>query len=112
LIGDGKIRYITAERWAYLVVIRKKSENVTDVSAFSSSLRTNRNPLSVSVNDNQEIWKLIKGVPGSFHINIATSERTNRIGRRLQPNNLLTGNSDSQYIANTATYNPVSNTMF
>jgi hypothetical protein len=112
LIGDGKIRYITAERWAYLVVIRKKSEKVTDVSAFSSSLRTNRNPLSVSVNDNQEIWKLIKGVPGSFHINIATSERTNRIGRRLQLNNLLTGNSDSQYIANTATYNPVSNTMF
>ena len=112
MIGDGKIRYITAERWAYLVVIRKKSEKVTDVSAFSSSLRTNRNPLSVSVNDNQEIWKLIKGVPGSFHINIATSERTNRIGRRLQPNNLLTGNSDSQYIANTATYNPVSNTMF
>ena len=92
--------------------IRKKSENVTDVSAFNNSLSTNRNPLSVSVYDNQEIRKLIKGVPGSFHINIATSERTNRIGRRLQLNNLLTGKFDSQYTASTARYNPVSNTMF
>jgi hypothetical protein len=94
------------------VVIRKKSEKVTDVSAFNNSLSTNRNPLSVSVNDNREIWKLIKGVPGSFHIKIATSERTNTTGRRLQLNNLLTGNSDSQYTASTARYNPVSNTMF
>lgn len=94
------------------MVIRKKREKVTDVSAFNNSLSTNRNPLSVSVNDNQEIWNLIKGVPGSFHINIATSERTNKTGRRLQLNNLLTGNSDSQYTANTARYNPVSNTMF
>jgi hypothetical protein len=94
------------------VVIRKKSEKVTDVSAFNNNLSTNRKPLSVSVNDNREIWKLIKGVPGSFHINIATSERTNKTGRRLQLNNLLTGNSDSQYTASTAKYNPVSNTMF
>ena len=94
------------------MVIRKKSEKVTDVSAFNNNLSTNRKPLSVSVNDNREIWKLIKGVPGSFHINIATSERTNRIGRRLQLNNLLTGKFDSQYTASTARYNPVSNTMF
>jgi hypothetical protein len=94
------------------VVIRKKSENVTDVSAFNNSLSTNRRPLSVSVNENREIWKPIKGVPGSFHIKIATSERTNTKGRRLQLNNLLTGNSDSQYTASTARYNHASNAMF
>lgn len=79
--------------------------------AFNNSLSTNRNPLSFSVNDIQGVWKLIKDVPGSFHINMTTREMTNRTGRRLQPNNLLTGSSDSQYIASTATYNPVSNTM-
>lgn len=90
--------------------MRKKSEYVTDISALSRSVRTSIAPLSVKVKVRMGSFNENKGVPGSFHINIRTSDKTKTSGNVYQLNNRFTGKPAIQYMASTRRYKPASRT--
>jgi len=91
--------------------MRNRREAVIDIRAFNRSLIISNKPLSVNVKDNQEACNEINWVPGSFHINRMTRDKTNRTGRRYQLNKFLRGSSECQYNASIKIYKAASRTM-
>jgi hypothetical protein len=93
-----------AEKYWYRVVIRKKSEYVTDISALRRSVITRIRPLSVSVRVKRLIFNENRGLPGSLHAIIPTSERTKSTGREYHANSFFTGRPAAVYIPRIAIY--------
>jgi hypothetical protein len=77
--------------------MRNRREDVIDIRAFSKSLTTSNNPLSVKVKEKQKSLRENSGTPISFHINKITKDKTNKTGKRHQSNSFLIGRLDCQY---------------
>jgi hypothetical protein len=102
--GAGKIVEIMAAKCWYRVVIRKKSENVTEMNALRSRVARSRRPLSVSVSVKDPRETEARGMPGSLQIMRPMSEMTKRIGRAYQARSFLTGNRADTYRDMTTIY--------